>query len=101
MLRSLIDWKANDPSEIIFWHLVEGGEWATNGHDQGEEEEEEVVDGGDEAEGGGGECREEREVVESESESEVSEDSESEEKRWWTKCGVLVPLEMGDGWMID
>lgn len=59
------------------------------------------MDGGDEAEGGGGECGEKREIVERESESEVSEDSESEEKKRSTECGGLIPFEIGDDWMID
>lgn len=79
--RRSIGREANDPSPISLGHLVEGGEGAADGHYKGEKEEEEVVEGGDEAEGGGGECGEKREIVERESESEVSEDSESEEKR--------------------
>lgn len=61
--------------------LVEGGENATDHHDEGEETEDEAVDGGDEAEGCGGEGGEEwGEMVERESEGEVSEKCEDEEE---------------------
>lgn len=67
----MVGGEADCPRPIIVGHLVEGGEGAAHGHDEGSEAEDEVVRGGDEAEGVGTEGREEWEAVESVGESEV------------------------------
>lgn len=71
--------EADGPGGVVGRGLVEGGEGAAHGHQEGENAENEVVDGGDEAEGGGGNGREEGEVVERECECEVGEDGGGDE----------------------
>lgn len=79
--RSVVGRKTHHPSPVVVGHLVDGGEGAANGHDEGEEAEDKVVRGGDEAEGSGGEGREQGELVEGESDGEVRDDGDGE-KKW-------------------
>ncbi|GAA0143220.1 hypothetical protein LIER_03957 [Lithospermum erythrorhizon] len=89
----------NNPRIVVLRHLVESGERACNGHEEGEEGEGEVVNGGDEAEdggveggGGGGE---------EEGEGEVGEDCESEEEGGGAYSVALAPLVVADERVVN
>ncbi|GAB4847546.1 hypothetical protein Ancab_026605 [Ancistrocladus abbreviatus] len=56
--RGLGGWEAEDPVRLVVGDLGEGGEGASDGHEEREEEDGEVVEGGEETKDGGAERRE-------------------------------------------
>lgn len=99
--RGVVEWEANGPAEVVGRRLVEGGEGASDAHEEGEEAEDEVVEGGDEAECGGGKGGEDVEMVEGECKGEVDGDGECDELFRRADGVVGFPLILADGWMVN
>lgn len=99
--RGVVEWEAHGPAEVVGRRLVEGGEGASDGHEEGDEAENEVVGSGYEAEFGGGKGGEDREMVEGECEGEVGGDGEGDEDFRRANCMVGFPLVLAYGWIVN